>query len=70
MHYFLLMSDLFSVKHIYQVDGLSGCYRGFAPWISTSLVYRYSLNKVKESFPPIQNEDRDDEDLNEEERYD
>uniref|UniRef100_A0A1B6LR17 Uncharacterized protein n=1 Tax=Graphocephala atropunctata TaxID=36148 RepID=A0A1B6LR17_9HEMI len=56
------------IKHIYNVDGLLGCYRGFIPWISTSMLYRYSQTKVKESFPKIANENKDEDDLTENER--
>ncbi|XP_046679253.1 mitochondrial carrier homolog 2-like [Homalodisca vitripennis] len=56
------------VKHIYNVDGLLGCYRGFIPWLSTTMLYRYSQNKTKESFPKLVNADKDEDDMTQNER--
>lgn len=60
---------LVSVKHIYKVDGLRGCYRGFYPWLSTNLLFKYTLTKVKENFPKIPNEERDEDELTDDERW-
>lgn len=57
-----------SVKHIYKVDGLRGCYRGFYPWLSTNLLFKFTVTKVKETFPKIPNEDRDEDELTDDER--
>uniref|UniRef100_A0A1B6GB83 Mitochondrial carrier protein n=1 Tax=Cuerna arida TaxID=1464854 RepID=A0A1B6GB83_9HEMI len=56
------------VKHIYNVDGLLGCYRGFIPWLSTTILYRYSQNKTKEYFPKLVNADKDEDDMTQDER--
>lgn len=61
-------SVFFSVKHIYKVDGLRGCYRGFYPWLSTNLLFKFTVTKVKETFPKIPNEDRDEDELTDDER--
>lgn len=62
------VSLLVSVKHIYKVDGLRGCYRGFYPWLSTNLLFKFTVTKVKENFPKIPNEDRDEDELTDDER--
>lgn len=59
---------MFLVQHMYDVDGLQGCYRGFVPWLSTNLLYRYSQNKIHELFPKIANEEKDQDELNENQR--
>lgn len=60
---------MFLAKHIYNVEGLKGCYRGLIPWLSSSLLYRYSQKKVEDLFPKVVNEGRNEEDLTADERY-
>lgn len=62
------VSLLVSVKHIYKVDGLRGCYRGFYPWLSTNLLFKFTVTKARENFPKIPNEDRDEDELTDDER--
>lgn len=61
-----------TVKHIKSVDGLSGCFRGLTPKIIGSVVSVIGSKKIANKFVSdliVENEDKDDTELTEEELY-